>query len=184
MGLWNATYLGPSAKLLYFENQIATFVGIGEKLLLFETQIATFVRISKKLPLFYSKCCIPWEIHKFATFSINYVKLNFFNQLLLSCLIVANILVSLLFKFVDNISLFRYINTAVLRFFITSRCAHSFVKIYDLWPLSMNLQKLNAFLLYKTYIFEVKPNFFFTVTKKWPYSLPFFQKWFYIKFSQ
>ena len=26
VGLWNATYLGPFAKLLYFENQIATFV--------------------------------------------------------------------------------------------------------------------------------------------------------------
>ena len=58
VGLWNATYLGPSAKLLYFETQIATFVGIWEKLLLFETQIATFVGISKTLSLFYWKCCI------------------------------------------------------------------------------------------------------------------------------
>ena len=32
--------------------------------------------------------------------------------------------------------------------------------------LSVNLQKLNAFLLYKTCIFELKPNFFFTVPKK------------------
>ena len=75
MGLWNATYLGPSAKLLYFETQIATFVGIWEKLLLFETHIATSVGISKKFLLFYWKCCI-WEIYKFATFSINYVKLK------------------------------------------------------------------------------------------------------------
>ena len=50
-GLWNVTYLGPSAELLYFENQIATFVGIWEKLLLFETQSATFLGISKKLLL-------------------------------------------------------------------------------------------------------------------------------------
>ena len=28
MELWNATYPGTSAKLLYFETQIATFVGI------------------------------------------------------------------------------------------------------------------------------------------------------------
>ena len=78
VGLWNATYLGPSAKLLYSENQLATFMGI-----------------SKKLPLFYWKYCISWEIYKFATFSINYVKLKLFNQLLQSQFIVANILVSL-----------------------------------------------------------------------------------------
>ena len=59
MGLWNATYLGPSAKLLYFENQIATFVGIWEKLLLFETRIATFVGISKKLPFFTESAAFP-----------------------------------------------------------------------------------------------------------------------------
>ena len=76
MELWNATYLGPSAKLLYFETQIATFVGIWEKLLLFETQIATFLGISKTLLLFHWKCCVSWEIYKFATFSINYVKLK------------------------------------------------------------------------------------------------------------
>ena len=52
MELWNATYLGPSAKLLHFENQIATSTGIWEKLLLFETQIAIFVGISKKWPFF------------------------------------------------------------------------------------------------------------------------------------
>ena len=80
MGLWNATYQGPSAKLLYFENQIAIFVGIWEKLLLFETQIATFVGISENLLLFYWKCYISFEIYKFATFSINYVKLKLFNQ--------------------------------------------------------------------------------------------------------
>ena len=33
-------------------------------------------------------------------------------------------------------------------------------------PLSMNLWKPNALSLYKTCIFELKPNFFFTVTKK------------------
>ena len=31
-------------------------------------------------------------------------------------------------------------------------------------PLPMNLQKPNAFLLYKTCIFELKPYFFFIVT--------------------
>ena len=61
----------------------------------FETEIATFVGISKKLLLFYWKCCISWETYKFATFSINYVKLKCFNQLLQTQLIVANILVSL-----------------------------------------------------------------------------------------
>ena len=35
-----------------------------------------------------------------------------------------------------------------------------------LCPLSMQLQKPNAFLLYKTCIFELKLNFLFTVTKK------------------
>ena len=49
MGLWNATYLGPSTN---FETQIATFAGIWEKMLLFETQIATFEGISEKLLLF------------------------------------------------------------------------------------------------------------------------------------
>ena len=33
-------------------------------------------------------------------------------------------------------------------------------------PLSMNLQIPNAFLLYKTYIFELKTMFFFKVTEK------------------
>ena len=54
VGKWNATYLGPSPKLLYFEAQIATSVGIWEKLLLLETQVATFVGISKK---WYLKNC-------------------------------------------------------------------------------------------------------------------------------
>ena len=100
-------YLGPSAKLLYFENQIATFVGIWEKLLLFETRIATFVEISKKFLLFYWKCCISWEIYKSATFSINYVKLKLFNQLLQCKFIVVNLLLSLdclnllIFNFLD-----------------------------------------------------------------------------------
>ena len=35
-------------------------------------------------------------------------------------------------------------------------------------PLSMNLQKPNAFLLYKTCILELKPFFFSTFTKKMP----------------
>ena len=59
MRLWNATYLASSTKLLYFEAQISTFVGI-----------------SKKLPHFYWKWSISSEIHKFATFRINYVKLK------------------------------------------------------------------------------------------------------------
>ena len=105
VGLWNATYLGPSAKLLYFENQIATFLGIWEKLLLFETQIATFVGISENLLLFYWKCYISFEIYKFATFSINYVKLKLFNQLLQRQIIVANILVPL-----DCLNLLRIFN--------------------------------------------------------------------------
>ena len=98
-------YLRPSAKLLYFENQIATFVGIWEKLLLFETRIATFVEISEKFLLFYWKCCISWEIYKSATFSINYVKLKLFNELSQSQLILANILVSL-----DCLNLLRIFN--------------------------------------------------------------------------
>ena len=48
----------------------------------------------------------------------------------------------------------------------------------------MNLQKPNAFLLYRTFVFELNPNFLFTVTKKWPYNLSFLQKQFYIKFVQ
>ena len=66
MGLWNAAYLGPSAKLQYFENQIAKFAGIWEKLPLLETQTATFEGISKKVAPFYWKSCISWEIYKFA----------------------------------------------------------------------------------------------------------------------
>ena len=65
VGLWNATYLGISAKLLYSETQIATFVGI-----------------SKKLLLFYWKCYTFWVDYKYAIFSINYVKVKFFNQFL------------------------------------------------------------------------------------------------------
>ena len=75
---WKWVYLGPHAKFQYFETEIATFVGI-----------------SKKLLLFYWKCCISWEAYKFAAFSINYVKLKRFNQLLQAQFIVANILVSL-----------------------------------------------------------------------------------------
>ena len=63
-------------KLQYFEKQIARLVGISQKLLVFETLIATFVGISKKLPLFHWKGGISWEICKFSTFSINYVKLK------------------------------------------------------------------------------------------------------------
>ena len=65
VALWNATYLGTSAKLLYV---IDTFVEPSEKLLLFETEIAAFVGISKKLLLFYWKCYTSMEIHKFSTF--------------------------------------------------------------------------------------------------------------------
>ena len=123
MGLWNTTYLQLSAKFLYFEIEITTLVGI-----------------SKKLLLFYWKCCISWEIYKFATFSINYLKLKLFNQLLQSQFIVSNILVSL-----DCLNLFEFMISC---------------------PLSMNLWKPNAVSLYKICIFELKPNFFFTVTKK------------------
>ena len=63
-------------------------MGSTAKLLYFETQITAFVKISEKY-------CVSWEIYKFATFSINYVKLKLFNQLLQNQFIVANILVSL-----------------------------------------------------------------------------------------
>ena len=59
MGLWNATYLKPSAKLLFFETEIATFVGIWEKLQLFETEIATFVGISKNCYFFTESAAFP-----------------------------------------------------------------------------------------------------------------------------
>ena len=62
VGLWNATSLGPSAKFPYFKTQIATFVGISNKLILF----------------YWNAACISWGIYKFATFSINYVKLKHF----------------------------------------------------------------------------------------------------------
>ena len=39
VGLWNASNLWISLKLLYFKTQIATFVGISEKLLPFEIQV-------------------------------------------------------------------------------------------------------------------------------------------------
>ena len=48
-----------SAKLLYFETQIAPFPRISEKLLLFETKIVTFVGISKKLLLFTESATFP-----------------------------------------------------------------------------------------------------------------------------
>ena len=67
-----------------------------------------FVRMSKKMLLHYWKCWISWEIYKFATFSINNVKLKLFNHLLQSQLIVAVVLVSLnclhltrIFSFLD-----------------------------------------------------------------------------------
>ena len=105
VGLWNATYLGPSAKLLCFETQIATFVGISEKLLLFETRLLHLWKYLKNCFFFYWKCYIFWEIYKFATFSINYVKLKLFNQLLQRQIIVANILVPL-----DCLNLLRIFN--------------------------------------------------------------------------
>ena len=48
----------------------------------------------------------------------------------------------------------------------------------------MKLEKPNAFLFYKTCIFELKLNVLFAVIKKLPYSLPFLQKQFYIKSVQ
>ena len=55
MGLRNAAYLKPSAKLLFFETEIPAFVGIWEKLLLFEIEIATFVGIYLKIATFLLK---------------------------------------------------------------------------------------------------------------------------------
>ena len=104
-GIMKCYISGTICKIVYFETQNATFVGIWEKLLLFETQIATFVGISENLLLFYWKCYISFEIYKFATFSINYVKLKLFNQLLQRQFIVANILVPL-----DCLNLLRIFN--------------------------------------------------------------------------
>ena len=158
-----AAYLGPSARLLHFE-----------------TRIAIFVEISKKLLLFCWKGCIFWEIYKFATFSINYVKLELFNQLLESQLIVANILVSLdclnmlTIKYLTFLIYFR--NIAVLIFLVSLRCANSFVKIYDLMSVICEVTKTNAFSFYKTYIFELKLNFAFKVTKKMAIQFNFLSK--------
>ena len=132
MRLSKSTYLGSSIKFLYFETEIAKFVGI-----------------SKKLLLFYWKCHISWETSKFATFSINYVKLKLFNQLLQSQFIVANILVSL---YCSNLS-------------IPFNFSYIYIYIYISCLLSMNLKKPNAFLLYKTFIFELKPIFFYSYWK-------------------
>ena len=49
------------------------------------------------------KGCIFWETYKFLTFSINYVKLKLFNQLLQSQLSDKYAGVTGLFKFVKNI---------------------------------------------------------------------------------
>ena len=57
------------------------------------------------LKLFYWKCCISWGIYKFATFSINYIKLKLFYQLLQSQFTVGNVLVSL-----DCLNLLRIFN--------------------------------------------------------------------------
>ena len=51
VGLWNATYMGPSAKLLYFATQIATFVGISKKIAIFITESAAFSGKSTNLLL-------------------------------------------------------------------------------------------------------------------------------------
>ena len=103
---------------------------------------------------------------------LNYVKPKLFNQLLRSQFIVANTLVSLdclnllrIFNFLDIFNIFNF----KIRLLISH--------IYE-------LTKTQRFLLYKTCIFDLKADFFFTVTKKWPYSLPLFQKRFYIKFVQ
>ena len=53
-----------------------------------------------------------------------------------------------------------------------------------LCPLSMKLQKLIGFLLYKTCIFEQKSIFLFTVTKKMTIQFTFLSKAILIKFVQ
>ena len=109
---------------------------------------------------------------------LNYVKPKLFNQLLRSQFIVANTLVSL-----DCLNLLRTFNFLDIS---QKHCSFNIFnfKIRLLISHIYELTKTQRFLLSKTYIFELKANFFFTVTKKWPYSLPFFQKRFYIKFVQ
>ena len=117
MGLWNATYLGPSSIFLYFKTEMSTFVGI-----------------SKKLLLIYWKCCISWETYKFPLFSINYVKLIFQCQFIMTNLLVSLDCLNLLtiFNFLDIYIYIYFRNIAVLKFWVTLRCANSFVKMYDL----------------------------------------------------
>ena len=62
-------------------------------------------RYLKNYVLFYLKCCISWEIYKFSTFSINYVKLKLDNQLLQGQFIVADVLMEL-----DCLNLMRIFN--------------------------------------------------------------------------
>ena len=87
------------------------------------------------------------ELYKFTNFSVS-VKLKLFNQLLQSQF---NKLVSL-----DCLNLSIILNFLDI-FFVTLICAYSFVKICDLMTFVYQLIKT---------IFELKPIFFFTVTKK------------------
>ena len=107
--------------------------------------MAILVGISKKLTLFYRKWCISWEIYKFATFSISYVKLKLFNQLLQ---IQFNKLVSL-----DCLNLLLIFNFLDI-FFVTSIYADLFIKTFDLMSFIYKLIKT---------IFELKRICFFTV---------------------
>ena len=87
---------GTIYKIAVFWKSNCCICGNMRKLLLFGTLIVTVVGISKNLPHFYWKCCISWEIYKFVTFSINYVKLKlFFNLLFKSQFIVTNVMLSL-----------------------------------------------------------------------------------------
>ena len=62
----------------------------------------------------------------------------------------------------------------VLIFLATLRCANLFAKIYDLMPfIFYELTKTQCFFYFIKLIFELKPNFFFTVTKKMVIQLTF-----------
>ena len=67
-------------------------------------------------------------------------------------------------------------NIAVLIYLVTLRCANSFVKIYDLMSFIFELTKPNAFLLYETCMFELKPNFFFIITETIAIQFTFLSK--------
>ena len=107
--LWNSrktVKLKSNCKLNFFSKYFV--LNNQENIILLKNSEKKVDTSFKKLLLFYWKCYISWEIYKFPTFNINYLKLKFSNQLLQSQFILANILVSLdclnflrIFNFVD-----------------------------------------------------------------------------------